>query len=107
MATNSTRNGKPTKTAAVLAYVGANPTAKASEVVEAMKKQGVKVNVHRVYMIKSYAKLRKRKAKRVARAEKSGVHSGNGHVIAAADAVMRVKALAESVGGMKRLKQLV
>jgi hypothetical protein len=45
--------GKPNKTAAVREYLKANPSAKAKDVIEALKAKGIEISANYVSMIKS------------------------------------------------------
>jgi hypothetical protein len=96
------RNG--TKADAIRSYLSSNPMAKATEVVEGLAGQGIKVSAHHVYLIKSQGKAKLRKAKgakvRAVAAARPGIKDY-------ADAVKQVKILAHQLGGLSSLEALV
>jgi hypothetical protein len=100
----SKQNGAMTKADAVRKYLASNPKAKTKEVVEALAGQGIKVSANHVYLIKSKAKSRVRKARsakvRAVAALRPGIKDY-------ADAVTQVKMLAHQLGGISSLKALV
>ncbi|MCE9561258.1 MAG: hypothetical protein K8U57_04310 [Planctomycetes bacterium] len=97
-------NGAPVnKSDAIRDYLGTNPKANSKEVVAALGEKGIKVAPSLIYFVKSRASHAKRKARREQMAEglsKSGV-------VTPVDLVIRVKNLANEVGGIKNLKKLV
>ena len=101
---SSGKNGKsPTKADAIREHFRQNPRAKVREVTAALAAKGIEVSANHVYMIKSKAKARKRKANRAAAAE-TATRSG---ISNPAQAVMQVRRLAHDLGGLRNLKQLV
>lgn len=100
----SSKNGKTTtKADAIRELLKQNPQAKVREVTAALAAKGIKVSDNHVYMIKSRAKLAKRKANRAA-ATASATRSG---ISNPAEAVTQVRRLAHDLGGLRNLKQLV
>jgi hypothetical protein len=94
---------KVNKSAAIREAIQTAPNAKAKEIVETLKAKGVKVTIPLVYYIKSQANKKMRKQKR-AGAVTASKAAGMANPV---QAVMKVRALAAEVGGMKNLKQLV
>jgi hypothetical protein len=92
------------KAAAIRSYLASNPTAKGQQVVEALAKQGIKVHVNHVYLIKSKGKSKARKAKR---AKVRAVIASRPGIGDYAEAVTEVKTLAHRLGGFSSLKALV
>jgi hypothetical protein len=92
-------------------YLTANPEAKAKEVVEALGKNGIKVNDGLVYAVKGGMKEKKRRKKQVAKAAMAAVAtpSSNGQASKtdALTMIREVKALAQKAGGYAKLKELV
>jgi hypothetical protein len=92
-------------------YLTANPEAKAKEVVEALGKNGIKVNDGLVYAVKGGMKEKKRRKKKVAKAAMAAVSkpSSNGQASKtdALTMIREVKALAQKAGGYAKLKELV
>ena len=95
---------KLNKSQAIRDYLSANPKkTDTKSVIAALAENGVKVSSPLVYYIKSKAQHQKRKAKRERVAESSR-NSGAANPL---EIIIRVKALAREVGGVKNLKQLV
>ena len=92
-------------------YLTANPNSKSKEVVEALAKNGIKVNDGLVYAVKGSMKEKKRRKKRVARAAMAAVRTPSSNGVAsktdAITMIREVKTLAEKAGGYERLKELV
>ncbi len=103
MAKSSKKQEHGSKAKAIREELAANPTAKVSEVVATLAAKGIKVLSNQVYIIKSKARGRKRRAKRDA-AIASGQRQGFANP---AEAVRKVREMAATLGGMKNLKQLV
>ena len=97
-------NGTPVnKSDAIREELARNPKADSKAVIAALAGRGVKVAPSLVYFVKSKANQKKRKARR-ALAEETGRKSGAANPL---ELVIRVKDLANEVGGIKNLKQLV
>jgi len=88
------------KSQAIRDALSENPKAGSKEIVARLAEKGIKVSGTLVYYIKSKARKVKRQQKRLAAA--SVIRNGS-----AVEVVLRVKTLAQEVGGMKQLKQLV
>ena len=94
-------------------FLTANPDSKAKAVVEALGKNGTKVNEGLVYAVKGSMKEKKRRKARVAKAAMAATSkpSTNGQVqVSKPDAITmirEVKALAEKAGGYEKLMELV
>lgn len=100
-----------TRSQAIRDYFGANPDAKAKEVVEALGKNGIKVTEGLVYAVKGGMKEKKARKARVVKAAKAAAStaSSNG-MVSKTDAltmIREVKALAQKAGGYEKLKELV
>lgn len=99
------------KSQSIRDYLTANPEAKAKDVVEALGKNGVKVNDGLVYAVKGAMKEKKQRKKRVAKAAMaaSSKASSNGQAnkTDAITLIRDVKDLAGRAGGYERLKDLV
>jgi hypothetical protein len=99
------------KSQSIRDYLKANPNSKAKEVVEALEKNGIKVNDGLVYAVKGALKEKKRRKKRVATAAMaaSSNASANGQA-SRPDAITMIRAvrdLAAKAGGYTKLKELV
>jgi hypothetical protein len=82
-----------------------NPHIQAKEVVEQLGKQGILIKPSLVYMIKGrLVQMKSQKGKRAARLSRNGDKTGSADPIAL---ILKVKALAEEAGGMKKLKALI
>jgi hypothetical protein len=100
---------KVNRSQAIREYLTANPDSKASEVVSALKANGVTVNDGLVYAVKGGMAERKHRKHRVAKAAMAA-HSADSQVGTKADAITmirEVKALAAKAGGYKKLMELV
>jgi DNA-binding winged helix-turn-helix (wHTH) protein len=94
---------KVNKSAAIREAFQANPKAKAKEIVATLASKGIKVTIPLVYYIKSHSRKKKRRQKREVAVSASRAAGMSNPV----QAVIKVRALASEVGGMKSLKQLV
>jgi DNA-binding winged helix-turn-helix (wHTH) protein len=94
---------KVNKSAAIRDALQANPKAKAQEIVAALAGKGIKVTIPLVYYIRSHSRKKKRRQKREAAVSASRAAGLSNPV----QAVIKVRALASEIGGMKNLKQLV
>jgi RNase P protein component len=84
----------------------ANPNLKAKEVVSMLEEKGIKATEGLVYFIKGKIVGRKRRKRRARNlVAKVAATTGNGGDALAT--VLKVKRLADEVGGMKKLKALV
>src|SRR5947208_356651 len=90
-------------------HLTANPDAKAKEVVQALKGEGIKVNEGLVYAVKGSMKEKKRRKAAVVKAAKAAAPSINGAVNKsdALTMIREVKALALKAGGYQTLRELV
>ena len=77
---------------------------KAKEVVAALAEKGIKINTPLYYFIKG--KMKGRNGRRKVRQKEAGVAapSGSGDALST---IVKVKKLADDVGGLKKLKALV
>ena len=90
---------KMNKAQSIRDFLSEKPKATNREVMEALGQRGIKVSYNQVYFVKMKGKKAKRKA-----AVKATRAAGMSNPV---EAVMKVRALAAEVGGMKQLKQLV
>ncbi len=93
---------KGAKSAAIRELLSANPKMPVTEIVAAMAAKKMKVSKNLVYGIKARAGRKRRKMKRQAAARVMG----NG-VADVASVIRKVRVLADEVGGMVKLKELV
>jgi hypothetical protein len=98
------QNEGMTKADAIRNYLSSNPKAMAKEIREALASQGIKVSDNHIYLIKSHAKDKARKAKG---AKLRAVAAARPAIKDYADAVNQVKMLAHQLGGLSSLKALV
>jgi hypothetical protein len=98
------QNGSMTKADAIRDYLSSHPKAMAKEIREALAAQGIKVSDNHIYLIKSKAKTKVRKAKS---AKLRAVAAAQPAIKDYADAVNQVKMLAYQLGGLSSLKALV
>src|SRR5436190_20222162 len=82
----------------------ADPDMKAKEVVEALAKKGIKVQESTVYFLKGKISGRKGRRKKAQQVVAKVAATGNTDPVAA---ILKVRALATDLGGMKKLKALV
>jgi hypothetical protein len=81
-----------------------NPAMKAKEVVSSLAARGIKVADALVYFIKGKLKGRKARKRRARQMVARVAATGNGDPVAT---ILKLKSLANEVGGLKRLKQIV
>lgn len=97
-------NGTPiNKSQAIRDYLAANPKADTKAIVAGLAEKGVKVAPTLVYFIRSKQGKARRRAKRELAAESSRRSGAKNPV----EVVIRVKTLADELGGIKNLKTLV
>lgn len=99
------------KAEAIRNYIEAVPDAKAGDVVNQLKKSGIKVNAQDVYFQRSFMK-RLRKRQRAERMAQERQEDGKGRTHSASpgyavDVICRVANLGKEVGGTRNLKLLV
>ena len=95
---------KSNKSQAIRDLLAANPKFSTREIVETLASKGMKVSGNLVYALKSKGKAKKRKQKREAAVSVSK-ESG---ILDAAQAIVKVRALAAELGGgIRGLKRLV
>lgn len=94
---------KVNKSQAIRDSLAQHPNAKTKEIVMLLAKQGIKVHPAMVYMIKSKTHRAKGRQKRAAAAAMSQRISVTNPI----ELVVRLKEIAQEVGGFKNLKQLV
>jgi hypothetical protein len=85
----------------------ANPAITAKEVADKLAEKGIKVAPNLFYFVKGQMKGRKSRKHRAQKVVTSVVASTHGSRIDAVATILKVKALANEVGGMKTLKALV
>lgn len=99
------------KSAEIRAVLEKSPKASAKEVVATLADQGVSVTGALVYNVRQQMKKSKKKSGRKAKASvpatQANGHIGNGAPVSPIHAVLKVKDLANQLGGLKSLKQLV
>jgi hypothetical protein len=91
------------KSAAIRTLLSANPKMSVKEVVANLANGGMKVNPNLVYFVKGRMKTHLRRQQR----RQAGSGGSRGREVNPVALVRKVKALAEEVGGMTNLKQLV
>jgi hypothetical protein len=98
------RKGAVNKSKAIRDLLAANKKMPVKEVIDTLAKQGIKVQPNLVYFVKGH--MRGKKKGRKVRQEKTtaGAPSHHGDALAT---VIKVKKLAEEVGGLKKLRSLV
>jgi len=84
-------------------HIAKNPKATSKEIVAALGERGIKVAPSLIYFVKSRAMHAKRKASR----DKVAEGLSNSGLASPLDLVIRMKQLANEVGGFKNLKKLV
>jgi hypothetical protein len=94
-------SGELNKSTMIREAFAKNPKAKAKDVADALKAQGVDVSVNLVYLVKGKVAGGKKRAAKAAKATPAASH---GDALAT---IMKVKKVAEEIGGMKTLKALV
>ena len=85
----------------------ANPAITASEVVSTLNAKGIKVSDNLYYFIKGKMKGRKSRRKRAQKMVASVAKATSTTNSDALATILKVKALANEVGGLKRLKALI
>lgn len=96
---------KTNRSAAIRAYYKSHRKAEAQEVVDALAKDGIKVNTGLVYQVKRTIKgRRKKRLAAVAVASKNIRKNGQ---VDAVTLVKKVKELANEAGGISKLKELL
>lgn len=90
---------KINKSQTIRDFLSQNPKSTNREVIDGLAQKGIKVSYNQVYFVKMKGKKAKRKA-----AVKAYRAAGMSNPV---EAVIKVRALAADVGGMKNLKQLV
>ena len=91
------------KSALVREILKKNLKTPTKEIVSTLAAQGVKVSDNLVYMLKSQAKDKKRKAKR----DKVMATSNRSGIINPVEMIREIKMLAGRAGGMRTLKEMV
>ena len=82
----------------------ANPEVSVKEVVADLAKRGIRVQESQVYFVKGKIVGRKRRRRRAQQMVAKVAATGNTDPVAA---ILKVKALADDLGGLKKLKALV
>jgi hypothetical protein len=95
---------KVNKSEEVRQLIKANPKIKAKEAVAAMAEQGISMSDNMFYYVKGQMKGRKKKANKMVTNVVEA--TGNSRIDALAT-ILKVKALANEVGGLKKLRALV
>ena len=90
---------------AIRQQLAANPKMKAKEIVAALKEKGIAVKEGLVYFIKGKVKGRRGRKKRAqGMVAKVAQTTGQGDALAT---ILKIKHLANDVGGLKKLKAIV
>jgi hypothetical protein len=98
-------NGEVNKSAAIRELYKQNPEIKAKQIIATLGTRGIKVTDNLVYMIKGKMKGEKSRRREINRsAVKMAAASGS---IDAVQTIIKVKTLANEVGGLGTLKALV
>jgi len=97
------RNGKINKAAAIREVFGQSPNMTIKEVMNALADKGIQVSYNQVYFIRAKSRQAQRKQKRQT-AERYSQKMGMSNPV---EVVLKVKALAREIGGIRNLKQLV
>jgi hypothetical protein len=82
----------------------ANPKITAKEVVATLGAKGIKVSEHLYYFVKGHMKGRKKKARTMVANVATAAHTSRSDALST---ILKIKKLAEEVGGLKTLKALV
>jgi hypothetical protein len=85
----------------------ANPKVSAKEVRDALQAKGIKISEHLYYFVKGNMlgkKARKNKAKNMVAKVAASTGTGNADALST---ILKIKSLANEVGGLKRLRALV
>jgi predicted PP-loop superfamily ATPase len=85
----------------------ANPKITAKETVAAMEEKGLEISENLYYFIKGKMKGRRGRKKKANKMVASVTASTGGNRSSAVSTILKVKALADEVGGLKNLKALV
>ncbi len=100
------KKGEVSKSAQVRAILEKNPKTPVKEIVSALKAKGIKISDNLVYGIKAKLHHKKQKIKRQkAMATSQQIVGRNG--TSPVDVIRKVRGLADEVGGIKSLKELV
>jgi hypothetical protein len=99
------QKGGVNKSQAVREILTKNPEMKAKEVVAALAEKGIEINTPLYYFIKGQMKGRKGRPKKVHQME-AGVAAPAAHSDALST-ILKVKKLADDLGGLKKLRALV
>lgn len=100
------KKGEVSKSAEVRAILEKNPKTPVKEIVSALKAKGIKISDNLVYGIKAKMHVKRRKAKRQ-KAVATSQHMVGRNGSSPVDVIRKVRGLADEVGGMKSLKELV
>lgn len=82
----------------------ANPKITAKETVSALGEKGIKVSEHLYYFVKGHMRGRKKKARMMVSTVATATHATRSDALST---VLKIKKLAEEVGGLRTLKALV
>lgn len=98
-------NGEVNKSAAIREILKEQPMIKASEAIAALGAKGIKVAPGLFYLIKGKVAGGKKRGRKAGRkAAKVGVAGGSTDALAT---ILKVKKLADEIGGMKTLKAVI
>ena len=94
------KKGGVNKSQQIREILARNPRAKGREVQEELASKGVKVTSTLIYLVKAKMRRTKRRQNR----QKVALATGNGNAI---EVIRKIKSVANDVGGLEKLKQLL
>ena len=98
------QKGGVNKSEEIRQLLKANPKITAKEVVATLGAKGIQVKEHLYYFVKGHMKGRKKKARKIVAQVATSTHVSKSDALST---ILKVKKLAEEVGGLKTLKALV
>jgi hypothetical protein len=101
------QKGGINKSEEIRKVLAANPKISAKETVEAMKSKGIDISENLYYFIKGKMKGRRGRKKKANQMVAAVTSKTGGSRSDAVTTILKVKALADAVGGLKNLKALV
>jgi hypothetical protein len=98
------KSGSINKSEEVRKLLKANPKTTVREIVEALAGRGIKISTNQVYFVKGKMHGRRGRRKKARQMVARVAATGNADPIST---VKKVKALADELGGLRKLKELV
>jgi hypothetical protein len=99
----ATKDGGVNKSEAIREILATDPTMTAGEVVAALKQRGIKASANLIYLVRTKARAKRRRAKRQ-QAVANGAAMGIANPV---DLILEVRQLSARAGGIRHLKKLV